>query len=61
MKTEKCILGKLLDGEYRAIVYSNSRNIHTRSVVDFTDKTLLEIIYFLECFFGVEKETIEMI
>lgn len=57
----KCLLGKLLFGEYRAVVYTEFGNTETRSVIDFSGKTLLEIIHYLELTFGVEKEKIERV
>lgn len=61
MITEKILLGKLLDEEYRAIVYASKGNEHSRMVIEFANKTFMEILYFLETFFSFPKEEIEYV
>lgn len=61
MKTERILLGRLLDGEHRAIVYASGGKEHARMVVDFTKETFMEVLYFLETFFSFPKEEIEYV
>lgn len=61
MKTERILLGRLLDGEHRAIVYASDKKKHARMVVDFTEETFMEVLYFLETFFSFPKEEIEYV
>ena len=61
MKTEKILLGKFLDNEFRAIVYQNSQNKAARHVIDFAEKTFMEVLYYLETTFSFPKEEIEYV
>lgn len=61
MKTEKILLGKLLDGEYRAIVYRREGHTTQRYVINFMKQTFMEILYYLETTFSFAKEEIEYV
>lgn len=54
----KCLLGEFLGGEYRSILYTKD---DCRIIIDFANRTLLEVLYYLEITFNIEKETVEMI
>lgn len=61
MITEKILLGKFLNNEFRAIVYRVNGNEKFRFVIDFTKETFMEVLYYLETMFSFQKEEMECV
>ena len=69
MKATKVLLGNLLDGVIRVVFYFDYEegcgrqrsHGHGRGVTEFKNKTLLDVLMWVESTLGIEKEKVSTV